>query len=670
MDKLSQIPGLGPKTQSKLERLGIVSPQDLLFHFPHRYIDFSKKIPISHVKEYSNVTITGIVSYFQNIYTRSHKQIQKARIEDKTGSIEIIWFNQPYLLNIIRVGDRLSFAGTVSTYQNKYTLMSPEYGPYNTGKIIAVYPETQGLSSKWFRKTIQQNFISLVKDIQDNLPEPVLKEFQLMGMFQALKQIHIPESDILLTQARTRLGINEILSLQSQSYLQKSSWLSKQPRQVLSTNKKIDEIINEFIKNLPFKLTPSQKKVWTEIKTDLLSAKIPTNRLIQGDVGSGKTIIAILAAYLTSLNNSTTLLLAPTEVLARQHYTTIKNFLQAHSIPVKLLTGNSKLSFKTISPGSIIVSTHAAIYHKKTLEDKIALLIVDEQHKFGVKQRSFLSSLNRPPHCLTMSATPIPRTISLTMLGNLNLSTVDNPPKKRLPIKTFLVPKQKALDCYQWIKKQIKETKQQAFIVCPFINESESMESIKSAVKEYEYLSNEIFPDLKIALIHGKINNESREKVFQQFRKNKINILVTTPIIEVGIDIPNATIILIQSADRFGLAQLHQLRGRVGRGPDQSYCYFFTESDNQKSLNRLKYLEKNHQGIKIAEYDLKTRGPGEAFSTLQHGYPSLKIANLSDLNLITKSKQILEYIIKFQPNYNLNQLILTPNQSTNSLIYN
>lgn len=476
--------------------------------------------------------------------------------------------------------------------------------------------------------------------------------------------------DQLLNEARLRLSVNEILSLQAQSYLQKAAWVSKTPRTILVENDKIKNTIKKFIQNLPFKLTSSQVKVWQETLGDLISPCKPTNRLIQGDVGSGKTIIAMLSTLLASLNNSVSLVLAPTEVLARQHYQNFQQFFKNYKIPILLLTGNSKNNINEIPKNAIIISTHAAIYRKKSIENKIALLIVDEQHKFGVKQRSFLSSLDRPPHCITMSATPIPRTISLTLLGNLDLSSIDTLPQNRLPIKTFLVPNNKISNCYNWVNNYIKNTKQQAYIVCPFIEESESMESIKSAVKEFDYLSKSIFPNLKLALVHGKTKTAERENVFQKFRNNKINILITTPIIEVGIDVANATIIIIQSADRFGLAQLHQLRGRVGRGQEQSYCYFFTQSDNQKSLDRLKYLEKHTQGLKIAEYDLKTRGPGEAFSTLQHGYPSLRLANISDLRLISLSKSILQELITKHPEFDIKTLLSSPHQATQSFIYN
>jgi len=352
---------------------------------------------------------------------------------------------------------------------------------------------------------------------------------------------------------------------------------------------------------------------------------------------------------------------APTEILAQQHFLTFSKLLNC---PVKLLTAKTKIS--AYSPGTIIIATHAALFQKKKLEKSIGLLIVDEQHKFGVTQRGFLSKSISPPHTITMSATPIPRTISLTLMGNLDISQITQLPQNRKPIKTFLVPQNKTNDCYLWLKKHILTSGQQAFIVCPFIEPSETLISVKSAKKEYEFLQTKIFPTLKLGLIHGKTPSSDRQKILSDFQKNKINILITTPIIEVGIDFPNSTSIIIQSADRFGLAQLHQLRGRVGRGTQISYCYLFTESVNIKPLKRLNFLTTNSDGQKIAEFDLKTRGPGEIFSTLQHGFPSLKLASFSDTLLISTAQILFKNLITNYPGFDLNQLVIS-NKTTEVL---
>jgi len=645
MDSLTQIPGVGTKTLTKLNKLNIYTPLDLLYHFPYRYVDFSHITDINKVQENENFTITGKLLNFQNIFTRSHKNLQKAVIADKTGQINLLWFNQPYLSKNFKVGETYSFAGTVSLFQNKKTIINPVSGQYHTGKIIAIYPETSGLTSNWFRKNIQIFLPQLLTNISETLPKDILKKYKLLDLKNSLSQIHSPNNSKLLQLARHRLSTEEILSLQIKSYLSKKQWLTKKPQIALQSDKTFDQKINKLIKSFPFILTDSQKKVWQEIKTDLLSSKKVTNRLLQGDVGSGKTVVALLACYLTHLNNSLSLFIAPTEILAQQHFQTFKKFLKTNKVPVFLLTGSKKIDLKKVPKNSIIIATHAAIYQKESLNHKVALLIIDEQHKFGVKQRSFLGDSISLPHCLTMTATPIPRTISLTLLGNLDLSIIDTVPNDRLSVKTFLVPPNKIPQCYTWIEDQILKTKCQAFIVCPFIDISETMQSVKSAIQEFDRLSI-VFSKLKLALLHGKIKTKDKDKIISDFQKNKINILVTTPIIEVGVDIPNASIMIIQSSDRFGLSQLHQLRGRVGRGLLQSYCYLFTDSINDKAQNRLKFMEKNSNGLKIAEYDLKTRGPGEAFSVVQHGFPSLKLASFSDVELINLSQKILSDIIK------------------------
>lgn len=657
MDSLTQIPGIGTKTLAKLKKLNISTPKDLLYHFPYRYVDFSHITSINNANENEAVTITGKLLSFQNIFTKSHKNIQKAVLVDKTGQINLLWFNQPYLSKNFKVGDTYSFAGTISLFQNKKTIIGPISGQYHTGKIIAIYPETNGLTSNWFRKTIQNFLPQLIDSTTDNLPLDIIKKYQLFDTPKALTQIHLPSNLSLLEQARHRLSIEEVLSLQANSYLSKKQWLTKKPQVTLEFNPQIEQKINKLIDNLSFKLTTSQKKVWQEIKNDITNPDRVTNRLLQGDVGSGKTIVALLACYLAHLNQSLSILIAPTEILAQQHFATFQKILKPFKVPIFLLTGHHKIERREIPllRNAIIVATHAVIYQKENLTHQVALLVIDEQHKFGVKQRSFLGNLISLPHCLTMTATPIPRTISLTLLGNLDLSIIDSLPKNRLSIKTFLVPHLKIPQCYQWIQEQIIKTKCQAFIVCPFIDISETMQSVKSATEEFKKLS-AIFPKLKLGLLHGKTKPKDKDKIISDFQKNKINILVTTPIIEVGVDIPNASIMIIQSAERFGLSQLHQLRGRVGRGLLQSYCYLFTESQNDKAQNRLKFMEKNTNGLKIAEYDLKTRGPGEAFSVVQHGFPSLKLASFSDIELINLSQKILTDLVK-DKKFDLNLLI-------------
>lgn len=665
MESLTQIPGVGTKTLEKLQKLNITKPQDLLYHFPYRYVDFSNITSIINAQENENITIKGQLLNFQNIFTRSHKNLQKAVVADKTGQINLLWFNQPYLSKNFKVGENYSFAGTISIFQGKKTMIAPVSGQYSTGKIIAIYPETSGLTSNWFRKTIQTFLPQLLNEVKETLPSSIIKKHSLSDLKDSLYQIHCPQNSQKLETARYRLSLQEILSIQAQSWLIKKDWLTKSPKKILKNTKIFDQKIKKLISSLPFKLTDAQIKVWQETKLDITNDKKVTNRLIQGDVGSGKTIIALLACYLTYLNNSLSLFLAPTEILAQQHFATFQKFFKKLKVPIFLLTSSNKIKLDDIPKNAIIIATHAAIYQKTAIQKDIALLIIDEQHKFGVKQRSFLGDLKNLPHCLTMTATPIPRTISLTLLGNLDISVIDTLPQNRLPIKTFLVQPQKISQCYSWIQNQILTTKCQAFIVCPFIDISETMQSVKSAKVEFEKLK-EIFPKLKLSLLHGKIKSKDREKIISDFQKNKTNILVTTPIIEVGVDIPNSTIMIIQSAERFGLSQLHQLRGRVGRGESQSYCYLFTESDQDKAQNRLKFMEKHSNGLKIAEYDLQIRGPGETFSTIQHGFPSLKLANFSDTQLISTSQKILSDLLKIKT-FNISSLTVQKHSKENIL---
>lgn len=665
MESLTQIPGVGTKTLEKLQKLNITKPQDLLYHFPYRYIDFSHITSIINAQENENITIKGQLLNFQNIFTRSHKNLQKAVVADKTGQINLLWFNQPYLSKNFKVGENYSFAGTISIFQGKKTMIAPVSGQYSTGKIIAIYPETSGLTSNWFRKTIQTFLPQLLTEVKETLPSSIIKKYSLSDLKDSLYQIHCPQNSQKLETARYRLSLQEILSIQAQSWLIKKDWLTKSPKKILKNTKISDQKIKKLISSLPFKLTEAQTKVWQETKSDISNAKKVTNRLIQGDVGSGKTVIALLACYLTHLNNSLSLFLAPTEILAQQHFATFQKFFKKLKVPIFLLTSSNKIKLDNIPQNAIIIATHAAIYQKTAIQEDIALLIIDEQHKFGVKQRSFLGDLKNLPHCLTMTATPIPRTISLTLLGNLDISVIDTLPQNRLPIKTFLVQPQKISQCYSWIQDQILTTKCQAFIVCPFIDVSETMQSVKSTKVEFEKLK-EIFPKLKLSLLHGKIKSKDREKIISDFQKNKTNILVTTPIIEVGVDIPNSTIMIIQSAERFGLSQLHQLRGRVGRGESQSYCYLFTESDQDKAQNRLKFMEKHSNGLKIAEYDFQIRGPGETFSTIQHGFPSLKLANFSDTQLISTSQKILSDLLKIKT-FNISSLTVQKHSKENIL---
>jgi len=637
LTNLSELKNVGPISATKLNNLGIFTKNDLLFYLPFRYLDFSKTLNISDYIFNEPATYSGTIISFNNIFTKSPKNIQRATIKDNTGTLNLIWFNQPYLSKNIVVGEILNVAGSVTIFQNKITIVAPQIGN-KTGRIIPLYHQCATLNSAWIEKTISLNLQTLLQNYSEVLPTNILQKYNLFDIKKALIQIHQPDSQSQLLLSQNRLNLHQSLSLLAQSELQKQNILNKKPAYILTKIPKTNF--------LPYKLSISQQKAWSEIQKDLLSNN-PTHRLLSGDVGSGKTIIALLATHLTSANKHISLIVAPTQILANQHYTFFKKILP--KIPIFLLNNKNKLP--KLPNNAIIISTHAAFYQDSKFFKKIALLIIDEQHKFGVLQRNFLNKLKNPPHTVSLTATPIPRTLALSVYGHLDISYLSHLPHWQ-PVKTFIVPEPKISDCYKWLKNQIKTTAEQAFIVCPFIEDSESLSTVKSATAEFTKLK-PLFPKLKLELIHGKIPISDRQKIFDDFKVNKINVLVTTPIIEVGIDFPNATVIIIQSANRFGLASLHQLRGRVGRGVSPGYCYLFTDNPNSP---RLKYLTTHYEGQQLAEFDLKLRGPGELFSTLQHGHFYF------DEKSIILAKSIIQDLSKAK--YNLQKLIINHSSLT------
>lgn len=649
---VEQLQMIGPSYQSRLAKLGILTVRDLVYHLPFRYENYSLVSKIINLQAGETVSITSEVIKFQNIYSKSGKKIQKAQVSDETGSIEAIWYNQPYLQKLIKPGIKIALAGSVKWFTHSLIMDNPEYEIVtagkkliHTGRLVPVYPETAGLSSKWLRSRIYPILEKFNVNIPEYLPIGILKKYNLMDLKQAVYAVHFPNNLDVAPLARQRLSFDELLILELAAMYRKESRKKQRAAYVLNIKQYKDELI-KFIGNLPFKLTQAQKRVTTEILNDLKST-IPMNRLLEGDVGSGKTVVAAIASYLTYLNGFKALFLAPTEILANQHYQTVKNFLSTTGAKIQLLTGNTSAKIKL--DFDVLVGTHAIIYSKQNYE-KVALAVIDEQQRFGVAQRAQFKGKSGNPHLLTMTATPIPRTIALTLFADLDLSVIDEMPKNRKIVKTWVVPTIKRNSAYRWISQQIKQSKphQQVFIVCPFIEESETLLTVKAATVEIEKLK-EMFPDFALGLLHGKLKSDKKNSILQQFQQGKINILVSTPVVEVGIDIPNATIMLIEAADRFGLAQIHQLRGRVGRSDLQSYCLLFTESDNPKTIERLKILEKVYSGPKLAEYDLKLRGAGEIFGTAQHGRLGLKIADFSDLTMIKKSKNAAEDLMKQDP---------------------
>ncbi|MGI8419244.1 MAG: ATP-dependent DNA helicase RecG [Candidatus Levyibacteriota bacterium] len=649
---------------SRLEKLNIFTMQDFLFHLPSRYEDYSLISQIAQVQPGESVTIQGTVMEIKSNYLRGMriKTMQKALVTDGTGTLELTWFNQPYLTRAIPTNATISASGRVDVFgkSRKMTMQSPQYEilingapPIHTGRLIPIYPETHGVSSKWLRRQIHELLTEHLREITEYMPEKLLRANHLMDYRTALQEIHFPKRLKSAEQARERLAFDELFLMQLSAIKRRSLWQEKQKGHIFAVEK-FRKQVDVCIHSLPFKLTNAQHSALDNIFQDF-QKNTPMNRLVQGDVGSGKTVVAAIAMYLTHLNGYQSVLMAPTEILANQHFASITKLLEPLGVKIDLVTG-SKKTFKPVilskaknlkkkDPSAlpqddkmnILIGTHAVL-NDKIVFDRLGLVVIDEQQRFGVQQRSTIRQKGDNPHLLTMTATPIPRTVALTMYGDLDLSYLNEMPHGRKQIKTWLVPPEKRNGAYDWIRKEITETNSQVFIICPFIEPSETMQTVKAVNQEYEYLQKEVYPELKLGLLHGKQKAKEKEETLEKFRMGDFQILVATPVVEVGIDIPNATIIMIEAAERFGLAQLHQLRGRVGRGDKQSYCLLFTDSKSAQTSTRLKALETTHSGAELAELDLKLRGAGNLYGTAQHGVPKLKAASFSDTFLIQKAR--------------------------------
>ncbi len=647
----------------RLEKLGISTMGDFLLHIPSRYDDFSLISSIDAVQPGEVVTIQGEVLEIKNEFTKRYKKLQRAKIQDKTGIIDVLWFNQMYLTSAMHAGDRISLSGRVEQQGRGLMLVSPTYEVLDatgkgihTGRLVPIYPETAGISSKWLRKQAHMLLHDNREEIREYLPPEEVKQLGMYDYYHALSQVHFPDSLENAQKAKERLAFDEVFLIQLAAKQRRSAWQQKLKGKrfnVITFEKRVQE----FFEKLPFTLTHAQKRAIEEIFDDVAKDQ-PMNRLLEGDVGSGKTIVGATAMYLAYLNGFQSMLMAPTQILAQQHFQTISQLLEPFGVRVGLQTGNSKSHItnpksQIKSSGQkqkknwkldignlkfdILVGTHALLSEKVTL-DRLGFVVIDEQQRFGVEQRAIIREKGNNPHLLTMTATPIPRTVALALYGDLDVSLLDEMPKGRLEIKTWLVPPQKRDGAYTWIEKQVK-TGDQIFIVCPFIEESENMTTVKAATVEFERLKKTVFPHLKLAMLHGRMKAKEKDTILEGFRNKTYDVLVATPVVEVGIDIPSATVILIEAADRFGLSQLHQLRGRVGRGDKQSYCLLFTESRSPETAKRLKAMETMHNGAALAELDLHMRGAGELYGTLQHGTRWLKIASFSDFTLIEKAKQ-------------------------------
>ncbi len=644
-DMVTALPAVGDKTSKLLEKLGVVSIFDLLTHIPHRYVDYQKVADTANITVGEVVTVRGTVSFFKNQYTKQGKQMQLMTIIVGGQPLMAVWFHQPFLVRMFRAGDEIQLSGKVDWFGRKKAFVSPEYEKVapemiHTGKIVPIYPETAGISSKQLRRFIQRGLkeVSFPADYLEALHTTLtLPEYKA-----AFYHIHNPTSTDDAEDARKRLAFDELFLLQSQNLTRKRAWETKVATQALQFT---DKDMQELIQALPFTLTDGQKAAIGEV-LDGLTKPLPMNRLLQGDVGSGKTVVALAAAYATYLAGYQTIVMAPTLVLANQHYKTFVDLLGKLPVRVSLVTGAGVT--KTTGRADIVVGTHALLYTKEHIADA-ALVVIDEQHRFGVRERAKIADIalgERTPHILTMTATPIPRTVALTMYGELSVSTLSEMPKNRKTIKTWVVDEKKRADAHSWIDKEIQENKSQAYVICPLIEESEveTMKDVKAVKKEYEQVV-KLHPTLRVGLLHGKMKNKEKDEVLEAFKRHELDILVSTQVVEVGIDVPNATIMVIEASERFGLSQLHQLRGRVGRGEKQSYCLLFQSADTSSfAIQRLQAFSKIQSGFELAELDLTMRGPGEVFGLKQSGYPDLKIARWTDFDLIKKAREVAEAV--------------------------
>ena len=653
---ITTLSGVGPVQSKRLSRLGLHVIRDVLYFFPRRYDDFSALKTISQLEYGEQVTIMGQVSRVTSHRTQSGKTITKAVIEDGSSAIEATWFNQPHLRGKLKPSRQIVLSGRVDEYLGRLTFQSPQWEPLerellHTARLVPVYPLTEGVSARSLRKLLKNAIDYWAARVPDHLPREVRKRAGLQDLRTALRQIHFPKDQETLEKARYRLAFDELFLIQIGMLRKRRQWQSE-PGRVIPIE---DEALQRFVLSLPFALTGAQQRALGEIVQDLRRDR-PMNRLLQGDVGSGKTVVAVAAMALTVAAGAQAALMAPTEILTEQHYHTISHLLSQAAqgqISVRLLTGSTppaekQAIYQGLADGTInvVIGTHALI-QKGVQFRRLALAIIDEQHRFGVTQRATLRQKGYNPHLLVMTATPIPRSLALTVHGDLDLSLIDEMPPGRQPIQTRLLLPTERERAYAFVRGQI-ERGRQAFIICPLVKESEKVEA-KAAVEEHERLQGQIFPDLRLGLLHGRLKSEEKEAVMGQFVGGKLDILVSTSVVEVGIDVPNASTMLIEGANRFGLAQLHQFRGRVGRGEHLSYCLLIADSTTALSEERLQAIEATQDGFVLAEKDLELRGPGEFFGTRQSGLPNLRLADVADLRMLEAARSQAQRLFDIDP---------------------
>lgn len=654
------VKGIGPKKADKLNKLGIFTLKDLLYYFPRQFEDRNNLKKIAQLEDNEKVTIKAVISSINTFSPKEGMTLTKIDVKDETGLAKLVFFNKSYIKNTFRPGDSILVFGKVKKKFNYLELTSCELeyltnSPKNTCRFMPVYQLTYGVTNKEIMSIIRTVLEDKDLIIQEYMPQRIIEKYRLCSIDFAVRNIHSPINKESLKIALYRIVFEELLILQLGLFVFKSG-RNKENGIKFETSKDLKKIMSA----LPFKLTKAQNRALDEIIQDMNSEKI-MNRLVQGDVGSGKTVVALLALANCVLNGYQGALMAPTEILAGQHYISLTESLKDFGINVGLLIGSlTKKQKDTVleqiknNEIDILIGTHALIEDKVEF-NKIGLVITDEQHRFGVMQRSKLSLKGVNPDILVMTATPIPRTLALILYGDLDISIIDELPPGRQPIETLAIEKSKRDRAYNNLVRREVESGRQVYIVCPLVAESEAIEA-KSAVELVEELRAEYFHDLRLGLLHGKMKSSEKDEVMGRFKNKEIDILVSTTVIEVGVNVPNATLMIIENAERFGLAQLHQLRGRVGRGSHKSYCVLIYDSKTDVCRQRMAIMEETNDGFKISEKDLEIRGPGEFFGTRQHGLPELKVANLfKHIKILKLAQQEARYILGEDNNLQLKE---------------
>jgi ATP-dependent DNA helicase RecG len=700
--KVEEVPKIGTVYAKRLKKFGIKTVQDLLFYFPARYDDFSEIISIRQARQRLNdvVCVQGQIVEIENSNSfKKFMSLTEATVQDNSGEIKVIWFNQPYLAKSLKEDDFVCLAGKISLGKDGVYFNSPSYERINeigendelthTGRIVPVYSETRGVTSRWLRYVIKPLLYRFCDQIQESLPEEIIKKYKFLPIQEAVWQLHFPDSFEHADAAKARFSFEELFLIQLNVLKEKIKLMVKKAHACPMDA----DLMKNFTDSLPFQLTDSQKKCAFAILKDL-EKTVPMSRLLEGDVGSGKTVVATMAALNAVKCGHQTAFMAPTEILAKQHFKTVTELLKDFDVKIGMLTGKDARIFKEqntyeVSKKSfngdlengqidIAIGTHSLIQKGVEFKD-LALVILDEQHRFGVEQRDHLIKNKKlVPHLLSMTATPIPRTLALTAYGDLDLSLIDEMPANRKKTKTIIVEPSQRKEAYEFIKKEVAEGKG-VFVIFPKIESNASklaeiiknkgeitgsfvpqnygpislsslaINEVKALKEEYEKLSKEIFPDLRITMLHGKMKAPEKERIMLDFKKGEIDILLSTSVVEVGVDVPRATIMMIEGAERFGLSQLHQFRGRVGRSDMQSYCFLFTTDPSMLNRKRLKALVESNNGFELAEKDLEIRGPGSLYGTQQWGIPDMAMQGLTNIFLVEKTRAAAKELLEKDP---------------------